>query len=87
MRIQYQDGGGNAWEEADDTMVAGVICPVPECGALVIAFSTICDAGLDSHELWEFVCFRCGNEFVVPQNELVLQVVPKGWLHGKIHVA
>ncbi len=32
-------------------MVAGVICPMPECGALVIAFSTTWEAGLDSHEL------------------------------------
>ncbi len=35
----------------------------------------------------EFECFCCGNEFVVPQNKLVLQVVAKGWLFGKVHVA
>ena len=87
MRIEYQDTGSNGWEERDDAVVAGVICPMPECGALVIAFSTACDAGPDSHARWEFECFRCGNEFVVPQSELVLQVIPKGWLFGKIHVA
>lgn len=86
MRIEYQDGGGDAWEQGDDAVVAGVICPVPECGALVIACGPTCYAGLDCRELWEFECFRCGSVFAVPQNELILQVVPKGWLYGKIHV-
>ncbi len=29
----------------------------------------------------------CGLEFVVPEDELVLQSVPKGWLLAGIHLA
>jgi len=75
------------WEELDDEVAAGAICPMPACGALVIAFRATCFASTGRTELWEFACGRCGFEFGVPENELVLQSVPKGWLFAKVHLA
>jgi hypothetical protein len=75
------------WEELDDELAAGSICPIPECGALVIAFRATCFARRCHTELWEFTCGRCGFEFEMSENELVLQSVPKGWLFAKVHPA
>jgi len=60
---------------------------MPECGALVIALRATCFARTGHTELWEFTCGRCGFEFVLPENELVLQSVPKGWLFAKVRLA
>jgi hypothetical protein len=55
------------WEDHDDELAAGAICPMPDCVALV--------------------CGRCGIEFVVPEDELVFQSVPKDWLLARVNVA
>lgn len=75
------------WQELDQEVAAGAICPVAECGALVIAFRATCFARTGHSELWEFACGRCGFEFGVPEHELVLQSVPRGWLFAKVRPA
>ncbi len=75
------------WDEPDDEVAAGAICPMPDCGALVIAFRATCVVRPDPLLAWAFVCGRCGAEFDVPENGLVLQAVPKGWLFAKVHLA
>lgn len=75
------------WEEHDDEVAAGAICPEPDCGALAFAYRSTDLVGRDDAEPWEFTCPRCGMEFTVPEDELSLQSVPKDWLLAKVHAA
>ena len=75
------------WEELDDELAAGAICPMPDCGALVIAFRATHVVRRDLIQPWEFACLRCGAEFGVSKNDLVFQSVPKGWLLAGVHLA
>jgi hypothetical protein len=75
------------WDEHDDVVAAGAICPMPDCGALVVAYTPPDRAGRDNAEPWEFVCGHCGTEFVVREDELVLQSVSKDCLLAKAHLA
>jgi len=75
------------WDESDD-VVAGSICPVPDCGALVVAYRPPGRTGRDNARPWcEFTCSRCGTEFTVPEDELVFQSVPKDWLLARVQAA
>jgi hypothetical protein len=74
-------------EEFDDVVAAGAICPMPDCGALTLAYWSADDVGRDDAEPWEFTCPRCGFDFTVPEDELVFQSVPKDWLWAKVHAA
>jgi hypothetical protein len=73
-------------EERDDE-VAAAICPMPDCGALTVTCLSADRTGGDDAEACEFTCWRCGAEFTVPQDEFVLQSVPKGSLLARHHVA
>ncbi len=75
------------WEEFDDVITAGTCCPTPDCGALAVAYRATDGVEHDDAEPWEFTCPRCGMEFAVPEDELVLQSVPKDWLLAKVHAA
>jgi hypothetical protein len=75
------------WKELDDEVAGGAICPMPECGALVIAFRATYPVRPDHIQPWEFACLRCGAEFDVPENDLVFQSVPKGRLLAGFHLA
>lgn len=75
------------WEEHDDEVAAGAICPERDCGALAFAYRSTDLVGRDDAEPWEFTCPRCGMEFTVPEDELSLQSVPKDWLLAKVHAA
>ena len=73
--------------ERDDEVAAGAICPLPDCGALVVAFRAPSLISRDLIEPLEVACGRCGIEFVVPEHELVFQSVPKDWLLARVTVA
>jgi hypothetical protein len=73
--------------ERDDEAAAGAICPMPDCRALVVAFRGTSIVNHDHIGPWEFACGRCGIEFVVPEDELVFQSVPKDWLLARVTVA
>jgi hypothetical protein len=68
----------------DDAVAAGAICTLPNCRALVIVFRETRVARAD---LWEFECWRCGAQFAVPNDRLLLQPVPKDWLLAGVHLA
>jgi hypothetical protein len=75
------------WNEASDLLAAGTSCPMPDCGALTIAYRptdrdlrTIC-------EPWEFTCPRCGAEFTAHERDLLFQSVREEWLRSGIHSA
>jgi hypothetical protein len=68
------------WDEQDDVVAAGASCPVPDCGALAVAYRSTEGVGNDHSKPWEFTCPRCGIDFSVPEDELILQPVPKEWL-------
>ena len=69
------------WDERDDAVAAGSICPVPDCGALAVSYRT----GRDHAKPWcEFTCPRCGIDFAVPEDELIFQSVPKQWLLARV---
>jgi hypothetical protein len=38
------------WEELDDEVAAASICPMPDCGALVVAYRSADDVGRDHAE-------------------------------------
>ena len=76
------------WDERDDVVAAGAICPVPDCGALVASYRPSKCTGPDSARLWcEFTCLRCGTDFSVPEDELIFQSVPKDWLLARVQAA
>jgi hypothetical protein len=75
------------WETRANEVTAGAICRTLECGALVIAFRATSVVRLNNIQPWEFACLRCGIEFVVPEDELVFQSVPKDWLLAHVHLA
>jgi len=75
------------WDERDDEVAAGVICPMPDCGALLVAYTPPDRTGCDNAELWEFTCPRCEIDFTVAEDELIFQSVPKGWLLPRVHAA
>ena len=75
-------------DEHDEVVAAGSICPVPDCGALVVSYRPLDRAGRDNAKSWcEFACGRCGTEFTVPEDELIFQSVPKEWLLARVQAA
>jgi hypothetical protein len=70
-----------------DVFAAGTSCPMPDCGALTLAYRSIGDGGRDNAEPWEFTCPRCGVEFTVAKCDLLFQSVPRDWLLAKIQAA
>ena len=53
---------------------------MPECGALAVAYRSTDGVGRDHSNACEFTCPRCGIDFTVPEDGLILQPVPKEWL-------
>jgi hypothetical protein len=75
-------------DERDEVVAAGSICPIPDCGALVVSYRRTDRTGGDNANSWcEFACTRCGTDFTVPENELIFQSVPKEWLLARIQAA
>jgi len=70
----------------DDEVASVSRCPIPECGALAVAF-TPPDRACDSAELREFTCPRCGSDFSASDNQLIFQSVPKRWLLARVQAA
>jgi hypothetical protein len=76
------------WDERDDVVAAGSICPVPECGTLVVSYKPPEPTGRDNARSWcQFACPHCGIDFSVPEDELIFQSVPKGWLLARVQAA
>jgi len=76
------------WDECDEVLAAGSICPVPDCGALVVSYRPPDRTGHDNAKSWcEFACTRCGTDFTVPEDELIFQSVPKEWLLARVQAA
>ncbi len=75
------------WEERDDEVVAGAVCPQPDCGALAVAYRPPDCTGRNTAKPWEFTCPRCGIDFTTTEGDLIFQSVPKDWLLAKIHAA
>jgi hypothetical protein len=76
------------WDERDDVVAAGSICPIPDCGALVVTYGPPDRTGRDNAKPWcEFTCPCCGIDFTVPEDELIFQSVPKEWLLARVEAA
>ena len=76
------------WDERNEVEAAGSICPVPDCGALVVSYKPPERTGHDNAKSWcEFACTRCGTDFTVPEDELIFQSVPKEWLLARVQAA
>jgi hypothetical protein len=71
-------------EQRDNVVVAGSTCPVAECSSLVFAYRS--HVNHDHGEPWDFTCPRCGTEFLVPKEDLLLHSVPLEWLLAKTHI-
>lgn len=76
------------WDQSDEVVAAGSICPVSDCGALAISFRPPGATGRDNAKSWcEFTCPRCGTDFTTSEDELIFQSVPKEWLLARVHSA
>ena len=76
------------WDECDELAAAGSMCPVPDCGALVISYRPTDRTRRVNAKSWcEFTCSRCGIDFTVPEDELIFQSVPKEWLLARVQAA
>jgi hypothetical protein len=76
------------WDDRDDVVAAGSICPMLDCGKLVVAYRPPERTGRDNAKPWlEFTCPRCGIDFTVCEDELLFQSVPKKWLLARVHAA
>lgn len=54
------------WDERNEVVAAGSICPIPDCGALVVSYGPQVRTGHDNAKSWcEFACTRCGTDFEV----------------------
>jgi len=73
------------WDEHDDVVAAGSSCPMPDCGALVVACRPPDRTGRDYAEPWGFTCPRCGIDFTVHEDELIFHSVPKDWLLARVN--
>ena len=67
----------------NETTAAGAICPMPDCGALVVAYR-LARTPRRRGANCEFICSRCGFEFVAPEADLIFQSVPRDWLWSGI---
>jgi predicted RNA-binding Zn-ribbon protein involved in translation (DUF1610 family) len=70
-------------KEQVDIRASGTICPVPNCGALVVAYRAARKTRRASVN-WDFVCPSCGFEFTAFENDLVFQSVPRDWLLSEV---
>lgn len=71
IRVASGEGDMTRHQQAKDEMIAAcALCPNEGCGALVISYRS---AETPARDLWEFVCSRCGAEFSVPEDELLVQ--------------
>jgi hypothetical protein len=76
------------WEERDDVVAAGSICPILDCGALAFAYKPPELTGQDKAKSWlDFSCPRCGIDFTVREDELLFQSVQREWLLARLHAA
>jgi hypothetical protein len=76
------------WDERDDVVAAASICPVPDCGALVISYRPPDRTRRIIDRSWcEFTCSRCGIAFSVPEDDLIFQSVPTQWLLARVQAA
>jgi len=80
--LARQDRDG---EEVDNLVAAGVVCPVPKCGSLVITYQPADSINAVSRTAaWEFVCPVCGFEFEASSEDLIFQSVPRHWLFSEV---
>jgi len=55
------------WDEHDELVAAGAICPVPDCGVWVISYRPPHRAGRVNAKSWcQFTCSWCGIDFNAP---------------------
>jgi len=67
-------------------LAAGSSCPMPECGALALAYRPAKEDSVAAG-LWEFTCPRCGFEFAAFEEDLLFRSVQEEWLRAGIHSA
>lgn len=75
------------WEQPESMVAAGTVCPMPNCGALVIAYHSAESINAITRRraaVWEFTCPDCGFEFTESADDLMFQSVPRRWLLAEV---
>jgi len=75
------------WKEEVDLRAFGTTCPMPNCGALVIAYEPADSINQITHNpgaSWDFLCPECGAEFSAPRGDLLFQSIPREWLFSEV---
>ncbi len=75
------------WEQGEYAVVAGAVCPIPGCNALVVVYRSPIGAGNEPSEPWQFMCPQCGAEFTLLQNEFFCLSASKNWLCAQVYAA
>jgi hypothetical protein len=82
MKTLPQNELSQTFGQAEGTVAAASRCPAPDCGSLVLDYRPADSLELGHPQDWEFTCWRCGTEFIVPRSELIFQSIPRQWLAG-----
>jgi len=69
----------NDWNEDEDLLTAGAICPMPGCGAVNLTYCYEDENQRSAIELCEFTCSRCGVDFIAAEHDLLFHSVPRQW--------
>jgi len=87
-RMPRQDVAGmvNRRDERVELRAAGAICPMPECGALVVNYEPVnsLNVMVGAAAPRTFICPQCGSEFSTSQEGLLFQSVPQEWLFASV---
>jgi hypothetical protein len=84
---ELMDLAMSQWKEDVDIRAVGATCPMPGCGALVVAYEAA--DSLNNYQRsatadWDFVCSECGAEFMAPAGDLLFQAIPRDWLFSQV---
>jgi len=76
----------NQREERVELRASGAICPMPECGALVVNYEPVnsFNVMVGAAAPRTFICPQCGSEFSASQDGLLFHSVPKEWLFASV---
>jgi hypothetical protein len=77
------------WKSHDESEIRanGAVCPMPGCGAVVVAYQAINSVNDLSARYGggcEFVCPQCGFEFTATGNDMIFKSIPRDWLLSEV---
>ena len=72
------------WEERDDLMAAATSCPMPDCGALSVAYRSTAGVGRGDMSHGSSRARAAESILLSPEDE-PFQWAPEDWFRAKVH--